>query len=526
MAETVQRVRQFFGALSRGAKLAIAAVLTLSIAAGIYFWAANYPKQGDFEILFSNLDPKDASEIVELLSERKIPHQISSGGTTISVPADDVHTARLSLASEGLPRGGVVGFELMDSLSFGATDFDRRINYLRALTGELTRTILKIDGVEDARVHIVLPEDSYFVSRTRPATAAVFLKINPRFELERSQIKGVVHLVSASVEGLKPEDVAVIDLYGRLLSQEGSTNQQSSVNLTAQTDFQKELETGLQSLLERVLGPGNVITKVTAELNFDMKTIDSILYQPEGDGVLRSMQQLEETFRGEGVGSSGIPGTTSNIPQYTTGGSTGTSESDRRETVSNWEISEVKETTVVAPGSVKRLSVAVIVNRRLGDAEQELIQSTVEAAIGLDPERRDVVSVASMPFDNTLLDEVKAQMDADKPAPLEGPKLPSQTVLIAAGAGLLLIVVSVTVLLRVRRRRRRQAEDLAPEPDIEMALRAAAEMASQQVPQEPEEPDLEAERRKRLREEVEEVARSKPETVAEMIRAWMAEDRR
>ncbi len=502
----------------------VALALAGALGGAVYLWAVSYSGNSRYELLFSDLDARDASEITQKLVELKVPYRLSTGGSAITVPAASVHTARLSLAGDGLPRGGVVGFELLDKSSLGATDFDRRMSYLRALSGELVRTIREIDGVEDARVHVAIPENTYFASKARPVTAAVFLKMSPRCELSRAQVKGIVHLVSRSVEGLLPEDVAVVDLYGRLLSGDGSSQAAgagSVAGLGPAETFQAELEKGLQSLLERVLGQGNVVTRVRAELDLDQKTVDKTLYQPASDGILRSLQELEETFKGEGTAASGVPGTTSNIPQYQVPGQQGSSEWHKRDATRNYEVSEVKERTVIAPGAVKRLSVAVVVNKVLDEGSREAIERIVEAAIGFDSGRRDNVTVTGIAFDTSLLDAVKKQMETPpKPAQVQYPR----SLIIAAAAAGGLVLVLLLFLLARRRKRASGQQALNPAQAIMAAAQAATDRNS--VGTLPPLVDPEQEKKRRLKEAVEKAARQSPESAAQLIRTWLLEDRR
>jgi len=522
----VSTARKHISALPAGAKALLALALASALGGAVYLWAASYSGNSRYELLFSGLDARDASEVTQKLGELKVPYRLSAGGSVIMVPAASVHTARLSLAGDGLPRGGVVGFELLDKSSLGATDFDRRMSYLRALSGELVRTIREIDGVEDARVHVAIPENTYFASKARPVTAAVFLKMSPRCELSRAQVKGIVHLVSRSVEGLLPEDVAVVDLYGRLLSGDGGSQAMGSGQPVAgvgpEETFQSELEKGLQSLLERVLGQGNVVTRVRAELDLDQKTVDKTLYQPASDGILRSFQELEETFKGEGTAASGVPGTTSNIPQYQLPGQQGSSEWHKRDATRNYEVSEIKERTVIAPGAVKRLSVAVVVNKVLDEASRQAIEKIVEAAIGFDSDRRDNVTVTGIAFDTSLLDAVKKQMEA--PAkPAQG-QYPRTLVIAAAGVAALALLLLLLFLLARRKKRAPGQQALNHAQAIMAAAQAATDRDS--IETLPPLVDPEQEKKRRLKEAVEKAARQSPESAAQLIRAWLLEDRR
>ncbi|MCL6451719.1 MAG: flagellar M-ring protein FliF, partial [Acetobacteraceae bacterium] len=259
--------------------------------------------------LFTGLEPQDAAEIVSTLEASGVPYRLGAGGTAVLVPETQVYRARLDMAARGLPRGGVVGYEIMDRTRLGSTDFEQRISYLRALQGELARTIMRVNGVEQARVHIVLPEESLFISEKRPATAAVLLGLRPGVELGREQVQGIVHLVSRSVEALSPDDVTVIDTHGRILSAGlGDGGQPAGVALT-QLDvaraFESQLAESLETLLQQVFGPANVAARVSAQINFDEKVTEKSLFEPVADqeGMARSVQELEEYFKGEGAGA-------------------------------------------------------------------------------------------------------------------------------------------------------------------------------------------------------------------------------
>ena len=481
----------------------------------LVLWAVIFGRGPEYVPLFTQLDPRDAGDIVRLLDDKKVPYRLAEGGTAIMVPASTVHGTRLAVASQGLPRGGVVGFEIIDRTQIGTTDFERRINYLRALQGELTRTIMQVEGVEQARVHIVLPEPSVFVSRARPATAAVFLKLKPYQTLDRSQVKGIVNLVARSVEGLKPEEVTVVDVYGRILSgdteeaasAEGSAPSATSL-LEIQKGFQKDLERSLQSLLEQVLGPGNVVTRVTAELNFDQKTVEKQLFQPVVDqsGILRSMQELQESFSGTGSAAGGVPGVDSNITyQAEAAGSQTTSE--KKEITKNFELNEIKERLVVAPGTVRRLSVAVVVNRELSATEQKAIENTVTSAIGMDTQRRDQITVTGLPFNTSMAEEMKVQLEAERKAAA------SMRRWYVIGTALGLGVLGVLGLQWSRRRRALREAMMA----IQQGKVAVRQVASAEVTPEEEE-------KRRIREQIEKLAQQKPESVAQLLRTWLTEE--
>ncbi|MGE5484294.1 MAG: flagellar basal-body MS-ring/collar protein FliF [Ignavibacteriales bacterium] len=461
------------------------------------------------QTLFTGLDPKDAAEVVARLEKEKVEYKLDAGGAAILVSERDVHRMRLMLAAEGLPNGGAVGFELMDRTSIGATDFDRRVNYLRALQGELARTIMQIDGVEAARVHIVLPEQSLFVSNAQPATAAVMIKVRPLAEIDKGQVRGIANLVSKSVEGLKPEEVTIIDYTGKVLSSDygsqANADSQAGSFFELKMGFQKELERSVQSLLERALGAGNVVARVNADLNFDQTTVTKSLFTPaaDGEGLARSVRELQEVFQGTGEQGGGVPGVPSNVPGYSgaSGGGGGSSSYEKSETVKNVEINEVREQTVVAPGSVKRLSVAVIVNRDLTAAETTAIENTIASAVGIDPKRQDTISVTGMQFDTSLVDQLKKEMEQQK-APARDPRL------VYVGAGLGAFVLVAVAVMSLRRKRKK-----APEPAEAVAATPFPEIDADMGPS------------SRAKEQIEKLVKQNPEGVAQLLKTWLAEQR-
>ncbi len=498
-----------------------AAVLVLGTLA---VWGNFFSGRHDFVPLYQKLDARDMAAITTRLEKESIPYEINTDGTEVRVPAGDVARARLVMAQEGLPKGGVVGLEIVGQGGIGTTDFERRVNYLRGLQGELTRTIKEIEGVEDARVHIVLPKESVFVSQSRPASAAVFVKLKPYAELKPDQVLGVINLVSHAVEGLEPENVTVIDVSGRILSAAGGLSQSGEAgtwsDLEVKHAFEKNLQEDIQSLLEQVLGPGNVVTKVTAQLNFDRRVIDRNLFEPaaDGAGILISMQELREEFQGTGVGLPVGPPGDGEIFTYQAAGETGESSYSRTETTRNYEVNVITEHMVVAPGKVERLSVAVVVNAELTEEKRQAIERVVASAIGYDPERRDQITVTGIPFDTSMAEEVLAQMKRDQQeqekAREEG--LTAETLTLAAVAGVFLILLLVfLVFLIVRGRRQRGRQEQVIMEEMRRAVQAAARA---------EEDTLKDSKENQLRRRIKQLVQEHPENVAQLLRTWLAEE--
>jgi len=489
-----------------------ALLLLLSLIAWSVWWGG----KPDYVPLFTKLDTRDAGEIANKLKDMKIPYQIADNGTTLLVPSSEVYKVRLQLATEGLPRGGVQGFEIFDKTNLTTTESQSKVQYLTALQGELTRTIEQLSEVEKARVHIVLPEDSLYKKNEKPATASVLLKLRPNAQLDKNQMRGIVHLVASSVQGLKPENVTIVDTYGNILYDpaDNPANPLSPAYTLNQLDLQKKVQTDLQnsaqSLLQQVLGPNKAAVRVSVELNFDQRTVDSKVFEPVVDdkGILRSSNETSETFKGRGSQMpGGVPGTTSNIPGYPT---TDRSESnyEKKEAVRNYEINERNEHLTAAPGTIRRLTVAVLIDSNLTQVQQDGINKVVASAVGLNPSRGDVITVESMPFNTILSDEQKQEAEALKKAEQQKIWLMAAAAIAALGAGVYLY------------RRRKQSEEAAIE-DTEEAV--AETQPAVDIKLEPEETEEMAEKR-RQREDIERLAKQRPDEFAQLIKTWLSEE--
>lgn len=467
-------------------------------------------KGAGYETLWSGLDPTDAGAIVTELERQAIPYELADGGRTIKVPSENVYRTRLSLASQGLPSSGIVGFESISGNSIWATDFERRVQYVRALSGELTRTVKSIAGVEDARVHIVLPEDTVFAADRTPATAAVLLKVRPMQELTGSAVRGIMNLVARSVEGLSPDEVTVMDTSGRLLSQEYATEDLLGGATTAAYELtskvERDLERRLISMLSPVLGPGNVVCQVRANLNLDQSrtTEDAFVTDPDNpQGILRSTQEVTESYTGTGTPAGGPAGGL-DVPTYATGGSSQSSY-ERTETTHNYEVTRRTTETLVNPGTIKNLSVAVMVNKELDDDQTAVISQSVSAALGLDPLRQDRISITGLKFDTSLTDELSKSM-----APV--PQKLNKVYIYAAAVAAALVVGTIIILLLRRRKKSEPVaqEETGPAPALPDELTLSPEILTKQ----------------RMKDTVEKMARTNPESVATLVKTWLLEDER
>ncbi|MBC7084075.1 MAG: flagellar M-ring protein FliF [Firmicutes bacterium] len=298
-------------------------MVLLAIALGVVAMVLLLSRAGKTEMvpLYTNLSASDAADIVAKLREMRVPYEISDGGTTIRVPFPDVYETRMNLASQGLPKGGTVGFEIFDKTSFGVTEFTQKMNYRRALQGELTRTILQLREVEDARVHIAIPEPELYTDEQKPPTASVMVKLRSGATLTKGQVQGIVRLVSSSVEGLSPSNVTVLDVDGNILyaasddSETGMVASLSVSQLEAKRAYEKDLEKSVESMLTEVLGPRKVVVRVSAEINFDRREQNSEVFQPmpTGLGVIREQTKVHEVRSTVSAPPAGVPGTASNV---------------------------------------------------------------------------------------------------------------------------------------------------------------------------------------------------------------------
>lgn len=345
-----------------GSVLAVCAVLITVI----YF--SSKPKM---TLLYANLPSEEAAKVMEFLHTKKVAYELADGGRSVMVPGDKVYELRLSLAAAGIPRAsdtaGGVGFEIFDKATFGMSDFMQKANYYRALQGELARTIRQMNEIEEARVMIVVPEDRLFRSEKREAKASVFVKLKQSHSLTEGQIQAIRFLVANGVEGLQVEKVAVVDSNGKALAQ----NQQSNTLMAANSNqieitnsYEERLREKAQSMLDQVLGPGQAVVRISAELDFDAIQETSEKFDPQS-AVVRSESATNESNKSKTESAGGVSGTTPNLESSKTAAANPTSSEEARETTTNsYEINRTVETRQRATGNIKRLTVAVFVNMR------------------------------------------------------------------------------------------------------------------------------------------------------------------
>lgn len=504
--------------LHKNRKIAVAVVLSCVLVVLYLIGYAGLKK--DYVPLFAGMEPGDAGRIVSRLKDKNVPYKLAEEGTSILVLKDDVYDLRLDLANEGLLQGSGLGFELFDQTRLGATDFERRLNYQRALQEELRRTICQMDEVEQARIHLVMPEQTVFIEEAGEPSAAVFLKLKPYASLKIEQVKAVVNLVAGSVENLKVEGVTVVDSFGKVLSEDiiAEDSQWMGTELALKQleitkVFERELESRVQRVLEKVYGPGKAVVMVTVDLDFDAKESTYISYGSEV--VPRSQTIVEESYSGAGADMAGEAGVDSNIPGYFSYYPTGDMEYQRREEVVENEVDELIRREITAPGKVERISTAVIVDDSDGgistlantaQGEQD-ITGIVSSAIGIDPARGDTLSVQMMNFNTDYADKINEMM-----AELEGKEaLSKQVQTYGLAGGLLLFFLVAATMIYKRRKGQDSLEGMGEEVMV-------AHISPETTPVMPE-TEVEKSHRK-----AKEMAEEDPENVVQLLKTWMVED--
>ncbi|MFA6449862.1 MAG: flagellar basal-body MS-ring/collar protein FliF [bacterium] len=503
---------------------------------GLLLFAALRAGQPKYEPLFTNLESEDANAIVQDLKKTNTPYRLEAEGTAVLVGKKDVLEKRLELASKGLPAKGTVGYELFDQTRLGVTDFTQKVNLQRAKEGELSRTIMGLDAVEKARVMIVQPEPSLFVDTQEKSTASVALQLKSKKNLNEEQVRGIVHLIAASIEGLDPKNVTVVDSAGNILSDIDEKQQLAEKMKLTQLQLQhKKLiedlyQDKIYKALSKVLGEENCVVVVSAELDFDVHTTEDEIYKPVvGDsGVVRSEQLIEEKYLGTGtVPEIGVPGTTSNIPGYK-GLAEGNAEYNRSEETRNYEITRLLDKKQKNQGDIRRLSVAVMLNEDLtfGEAKQATtaqatyltrrrindIIANVTAAANLDPTRGDMVSVIPIKFQPGTQG---IRFDWQEQARRERIKMIAYIILIA------LSVICIFLLSFFALRASVVKEEVPEESFIEEDVIEEAVPVEELLM-----PELTEEQRTRekIKEEVLRMINDDPEGAALIVRSWLFSD--
>jgi len=405
--------------------LMVAVAATVALLAGLWMWG----QTPDFRVLYANMSERDGGAVIEALQQQNIPYKFSEGGT-LMVPADKVHEVRLNMASQGLPKGGTVGFELMENQKFGTSQFLEQINYQRALEGELSRSVQTMASVANARVHLAIPKPTVFVKEKQKPSASVVLALNAGRSLDEGQVNAIVHLISSSVPDMPSQNVTVVDQSGTLLSaaRSGTGQMLDATQLKyvrqVETDYVKRIE----DILSPITGIQNIRAQVTASLDFAVSEQTSEMYkpnQPPNEGAVRSLQSSEIL---DGIKTAGgVPGALSNQPPVpataplitpATAASAvngGTSTNNlHKEMTTNYEVDRTIQHTKMPTGNIKRIAVAVVLNNRsvtdkdgkvvstpYTDNEKAQITLLVKEAVGFEEKRGDTLNLLNSAFNDT-----------------------------------------------------------------------------------------------------------------------------
>ncbi|MGE0316129.1 MAG: flagellar basal-body MS-ring/collar protein FliF [Vicinamibacterales bacterium] len=534
------------------ASLGGAFVLVVSVVAGSAWWL----NRESYALLFADLDPEAASEMVSRLSAQSVPYQLEAGGRGIRVPASRIDELRLQLTAEGMPASGRVGFEIFDRTAFGATEFLEQVNYRRALEGEIARTIATISEVSSARVHIAMGKDTLF-GESRPAKASVILKLRGQRMLPEPTVAGISNLVAASVEGLRPESVVILDSFGRpLLRAAGDDDPLGAAQLDRQQRLERDLSQRVVALLEPVVGPGRVRVNAAVRLNPRSSEQTEEIWDP--NTVLRSRQTSIDGI--SAAAAAGIAGARANTPPPAAGTEeTGaraagagppspvTAGTARSAETAAYEVSRTTRHTIQPPGEIARLSLAVIldddqefktdgegqttvIRTRRSAEELRQLQALVAAAVGFDASRGDQLTVENVAFDEPPADETAPSvLERYSPQIWEGGRM-----LLVAGLGLAALLLFVRPLMgRASMAAAGQAVLAAATPlpagvaapaiaqgprtvaEIESEIEAQLDAAAAQR--------MESRKLPALTRRVSAMSAQNPETVAKLLRTWITD---
>ena len=424
-------IAQRLAGLDQGQRLRLAMGVVLFIAIGIIGLVMG--RQADYRVLYASLADKDGGAVVAQLTTMNVPYKYTEGGGAILVPADRVHDVRLKLASMGLPKGSVNGFEMMESSRFGMTQFQERLTFQRGLEGELTRSIQALSSVSNARVHLALPNQNGFFREQQKPSASVLLSLHPGRSLDKAQLAGIIHLVASSVPEMSPTAVSVLDDTGKLLSSspDGAGNGIDAEQLQYVQQVEQNYSRRILEILEPIVGKQNVRAQVTAELDFSQTESTTESHSPNQKpetGAVRSQQLVESTNGAAASPPAGVPGATTNQPPaqsaapingqpqvLTASGQAGsggaTNNGSKRESIINYEVDKTVRVVKGATGAIKRINAAVVLNNQSGtddkgkatsvpltEAQIAKMTALVREAVGFNKDRGDSVNVVNAAF--------------------------------------------------------------------------------------------------------------------------------
>jgi flagellar M-ring protein FliF len=463
---------------SQRVSIVVAGVFVVGGLVALSVWSSH----ASYALLYGRLDEAEAGRVIAALDDAKVPHRVGPGGT-IQVPADRVHAMRMQLAAKGIPKGDGVGFEIFDKSNFGISDFVQRANYLRAVQGELARTISQLDEVEAARVMIVMPENRLLVDSHRKPTASVFVRVRGNSELSASAVQSIRFLVANSVEGLQAGAVSVVDNRGNVLS--GNDDENSMAGLTAgqlasRRSIEQYLSRKVQGMLEQVLGPGQAVVRVAVDINTETVNRTEEKFDPDGQ-VARSTTTTDESNNSTTPNSGGVAGVAANTGAQTNNSTVATATTSTKQVTNEYEINKTVSNILQAPGGLKRVTAAVFVAAKTEGTgadrkvvartpeEIEKLRKIVQSALGLqpnDPLRKDEITLEEMSFNDNFGADVAQQLTKQQNRALWWE--------IGRNVGYLLVALGI-VFLFLRMFKKTAAESAAIAVPVEDNGRARAE---------------------------------------------------
>jgi len=485
----------------------------------VLFFMLRLASSPSYTMLVASLDPAETGKVTAALDEQGIAYDLRANGTSVAVEKAQVSKARIALAGAGVASSGgsQEGFELFDKQKLGASDFQQKVTYQRALEGEIGQTVEQVDGVSGAQIQLVLPEESLFADEATAATAAVMLT-GPSDALEPGAVRGIAQLVSSSVKGLKTDNVTITDGSGQLLWPQGDDvaggGAAGSGKQAAQTRYERQLQASLDALLTQTLGPGKGRVQVKADLNVDKTTREELTVT--GKPVPEKQVEETEKLKGGGGGAGGAAGTAGNIPTYSAGAAGGNADSNyKREsnTVDNVVPKRITKTDV-APGALNKLQVALVVDKSVAAADFAAIQTAIKGASGFDAERGDVFQAAQVPFAKAPAEPKAGPVPVGMLGPIKW-----------VGLGLATLVF---MFFMARSLRRREGEALASPSwltEIEQPV-SLAELQAPRAVHHPEHPTvvLPPRAQDESAQALEQLIEREPDRVAAQVRQWMSED--
>ena len=514
-----------------GMRQRIVIIGALAALIGVLGWTMSRGETVPHAVLYSELSQEEAGRVIQELQARKIAYDVEHNGTVITVPEDQVDELRLTLAADGGAPNGGVGFEVFDKQSFGTTSFVERMNYRRALEGELARTIKSLSTVDRARVHIAMGKRSLYSREDEPPSASVMLELRAGQQLSRAQRRGIVNLVASSIDGLDPSRVTLVDGSGNALAAPGS----EGVGHEDSMDLERTLASRVERMLEAVVAPGNVAVTVTAEL--DRELIERTEERYDQPAESPPMTSYERHAIGEAAIANvgGVAGAQGNLPGTAGPGAGGPGQPGQRlDEVKNFEVNKIVQHSIGPKLRLKRLHLAVLVDEPKDDsgasvarseADLARIASIAREAAGLDEERGDKIEVHSVPFAHEPLPELGDAVE-DEPVGETETGIPVPY-LAAAGAGALALFVLFFMVLRARRKKK-QAEEEEREEVVATTLPMTVEELEAELPGGVEDPDnqditpTELPENATLLDRVAMAAASDSELAARVFRTWLA----